>query len=469
MPELPEVETVVRTLEHKIAGRTITGVTVLWPNLVANMTAEQFSRMLTGQQFTEFKRRGKFLVFEMTDKVLIVHLRMEGKFYVYTEETEPLKHTHMVFQLDQGQLHYNDTRKFGRFYLYEKGSPLTVLEQLGCEPFDDELDSEYLKRYCRRITMPIKTQLLDQGMIAGIGNIYANEICFMTHMNPNHPAALISRNKWDEIIQATRTVLSEAIRQGGTTIRSYTSSLGVTGLFQQQLHVHGKEHEPCDVCGSEIIKTQLRGRGTYYCPQCQQQKPLLLGVTGNIGTGKSTAIRIINELGWPVISCDAVNRELLEEDETKAWLAEILRCDYQKIDRQLIREAIFNDEEARKQVESLLHILIWKRVEQFYQEQTSALVFVEVPLLFETNWYRRFDGTILISSDRERIYERLRTSRGMSDEEITAVLASQMDDEVKKQMADIVIDNNGNVGKLANLIEKNILNIVKLLPGDKDR
>ena len=130
MPELPEVETVVRTLEHKINKRIIKNVNIWYEKIVAEPDAMTFSRCLTNQRFEKFDRRGKFLIFELTDYVLVAHLRMEGKFYVYPEHTEPDKHTHIVFVLDQGELHYNDVRKFGRFYLYEKGAELKALQSL---------------------------------------------------------------------------------------------------------------------------------------------------------------------------------------------------------------------------------------------------------------------------------------------------------------------------------------------------
>ncbi|MBR0385229.1 MAG: dephospho-CoA kinase, partial [Erysipelotrichaceae bacterium] len=352
----------------------------------------------------------------------------------------------------------------GRCYLYGPDEPLKALAELGYEPFDDELTSEYLKRYCRNSHLPLKSQLLDQGMIAGIGNIYANEICFEVGMHPCHPASLLSREKWDEVIAATKKILGEAIKQGGTTIRSYTSSLGVTGLFQQQLHVHTKKDEPCEVCGEKIIKIAVNGRGTYFCPHCQKEQPVLAAVTGNIGSGKSTVMQKLQEMGYPTISCDAVNAGLLEKEDTRRKLATILACDWQEVNKPLIRERIFADETLRKEVESCLHELIWKEIQTFYESQTSRIVFVEVPLLFETDWYRRFELCILVRTSREALYQRLQRDRGMSEEAISTVLASQLSDEEKTGKADMVINNDGTLAKLEQSVEKAVHNIVKLLP-----
>ena len=457
MPELPEVETVVRTLEHKINNRIIKNVRILYERIVAEPDAMTFSRCLQDQRFERFDRRGKFLVFELTDYVLIAHLRMEGKFYVYPGHTEPDKHTHIVFELDKGELHYNDVRKFGRFYLYEKGAQLKALRSLGYEPFDEKLNSEYLKSYCQHRKTAIKTQLLDQSMIAGIGNIYANEICFDVKLNPEHPACYISRQKWDEIIESTRKILSEAIAAGGTTIRSYTSSLGVTGMFQQNLHVHSREGQLCN-CGTEIVKCFVNGRGTYYCPACQKQRALLVGVTGNIGSGKSTVSELMKNLGYPVASCDEINSQLWKKPEIVAEIGRITG----ETEKKKVSEVIYRDLAVKEKLENYLHAMIWEQVWDFYQKHINEkAVIIEVPLLFETDWYRRFDCNILVTCSVDTAIERLQRTRGMSEENIRMVLNNQMPDEEKTKMADIVITNDSSLERLSASVEKTINTIVK--------
>lgn len=467
MPELPEVETVVRTLENKINQRTIKKVRVLWPNLIENVTVQEFEKRLVGQRFNSFERYGKFLIFKLDTETLIVHLRMEGKFFVYPDNPKAIKHSHVVFELDKGQLQYNDVRKFGRFYLYKKDEEYSVLNKLGLEPWDKKLTSEYLKQYCRKISTPIKSQLLDQGMIAGIGNIYANEICFEVSLNPNHPARFISRNKWDEIIRATQRILKKAIKQGGTTIRSYTSSLGVTGLFQQELNVHSREHEDCHNCNETIVKTFIKGRGTYYCPNCQKEKPLMVAITGNIGSGKSTVTNYLSKMNYPTISCDEVNSRLLNLTSTKEVLARIFECKPNEVTKDLIRERIYQDKMIKKQVEETLHQLIWKEIDSFYHQQKTQMVFVEVPLLFETDWYKRFDCNILVTSSKDNIIKRLKTKRKMSEEDIISVLENQQEDSQKIELADILLKNDSDLKSLKISIEKALNSIVKLLPKDE--
>ncbi len=270
MPELPEVETVLSTLENNIKGKEITDVDILYPNLLVNIETEEFRKRLIGKRFKGFHRRGKFLIFDMGDETLIVHLRMEGKFYLQEKEEDRIKHTHIIFDLKNArQLRYDDVRKFGRFYLYGKEEEKSCLNHLGKEPWDNSLDTNYLlKRFEKLKSLSVKSALLDQSIIAGIGNIYANEICFRCHIHPARKAADISVIEAEKIIEETRNVLDEAIQAGGTTIRSYTSSLGVTGRFQQNLYVHGQS--VCRICGNRIEKIKLNGRGTYYCPNCQK-------------------------------------------------------------------------------------------------------------------------------------------------------------------------------------------------------
>lgn len=466
MPELPEVETVVRTLENKIKFRTVKDVEVLWPKLVANVSVEEFKERLKNQQFRSFERRGKFLIFRLSTETMIVHLRMEGKFYVFEDRAEAIRHSHILFDLDQGQLQYNDVRKFGKFYLYGQDEDPAILSQLGYEPWDENLTADYLKEFCRNKTAAIKAQLLEQNMIAGIGNIYANEICYRVRINPKHPCCFISRNKWQEIIESTRVILSEAIGKGGTTIKSYTSSLGVTGLFQQELMVQSREKEECYQCHSIIRKEFVKGRGTYYCPDCQKERPLLIALTGNIGSGKSTAIKYIAGMKYPSISCDDINAELIQLETTRKQLAGIFNCKWQEVDKDLIRERIYQDENVKKEVERVLHGMIWKRIESFHGSQDSPLVFVEVPLLFETDWYRKFDCNILLSSSERNIFERLKKQRGMDDGQIWMILDSQLADEHKRKLADIVLNNDQGLSKLKQSIEKTVSNIVKLLPED---
>ena len=267
MPELPEVENVRRKLEDKLKDRKIIDVEILYKNIILNDLTE-FNKIIN-QTIHGFKRRGKWLIFDLDDYYLISHLRMEGKYYFKKMDDVYDKHTHVVFKLDDNSLlFYNDTRKFGRMKLINK-EDLEKEINVGLEPFDESLDINYLKKKYLKNKKPIKTVLLDQTIIAGIGNIYADEILFLSCINPHKLACDLHDEELSSLIINTKNVLNKAIVNGGTTIRSY-ESLGTHGNFQEQLCVHTKAGDECPKCHNIIEKTYINGRGTYYCSNCQK-------------------------------------------------------------------------------------------------------------------------------------------------------------------------------------------------------
>lgn len=267
MPEGPEVETVVRTLEKQIKGNQIVSSTIYYPRIVET---DNFNELVLNKRFTSFNRQGKFLVLGLDTGYLVIHLRMEGKFYI---DLNPLidKHIHLMFKLDDGRyLKYHDTRKFGRIAYVDDYKEHPGIKKLGLDVLDDRCTGAYLKEKLKTRLIPIKQVLLDQSVVAGIGNIYANEILFEARVHPNQPANSISTRKINEIVRCAKEVLSLAIEMGGTTIRSYTSSLNVHGRFDQKLNVHTKDM--CPRCDDKIKKIFVNKRGTYYCARCQRLK-----------------------------------------------------------------------------------------------------------------------------------------------------------------------------------------------------
>lgn len=268
MPELPEVETVKNTLKKSLINKKIVDVDIYY-NLIEYPKMDVFKKQVLNQTINDIKRRGKWLMFILDDYVLLSHLRMEGKYFI-RDNGIVNKHEHICFNLNDCYLVYKDTRKFGRMYLYKKdevynNKPLCLL---GKEPWDNDLDVLYLKNIFKNKKLPIKTVLLDQSIIVGIGNIYVDEILFLSHINPFRKCFELNEDELSLIIENTRLILTKAIEKGGTTIRSYTSSEGVHGRFQQDLLVHTKD--VCPICKSKIIKTRIGGRGTYYCSNCQK-------------------------------------------------------------------------------------------------------------------------------------------------------------------------------------------------------
>lgn len=269
MPELPEVETVKNSLKNYVLNRKILKVDVSYKGIINYPSVKEFIEKITNQTILDVKRRGKYLVFVLEDYNLISHLKMEGKYFI-KDKYEITKHDHVIFTLDNNKyLIYNDTRKFGKMYLinkeYDNNSPLNIL---GLEPWDKELTISYLKDKLNR-NIAIKTLLLDQTIIVGIGNIYADEILFLSKINPLRKGYTLTNLELENIIKYTKEVLEKAISQGGTTIRTYSSVNGIHGLFQQELLVHGKTSN-CPNCQEQILKIRVGGRGTYYCNNCQK-------------------------------------------------------------------------------------------------------------------------------------------------------------------------------------------------------
>lgn len=271
MPELPEVETVKNTLKRLVLNKTIRKVNVMYEDIIEYPSVRDFKYNLIGEKITDIKRRGKWLMFILDNYVLLSHLRMEGKYVIRNVDDEYNKHEHVEFVFtDSTTLRYKDTRKFGRMYLYKKDEVFNnkPLSLLGLEPWDDNLNIAYLKNKLKNKKLPIKTLLLDQSIIVGLGNIYVDEVLFLSKINPLKKPVYLKNVDLENIIINTKKVLEHAIELGGTTIRTYESSEGVHGLFQNELLIHGKDK--CPICGSDVEKIRVGGRGTYYCKKCQK-------------------------------------------------------------------------------------------------------------------------------------------------------------------------------------------------------
>lgn len=274
MPELPEVETIKKTLEHLVINKTIQNITIHWPNIIQHPDdTEQFKQIVQAQTIHRIDRRGKFLLFYLDDHVLISHLRMEGKYGVFPKSEPISKHTHVIFELTDGtELRYQDVRKFGTMHVFPIGDEFSCppLDHLGPEPFEKAFTVDYLKEKLNKTNRHIKTALLDQTVVAGLGNIYVDEALFRSSIHPMRRASDISDKEIVTLHNEVIETLSEAVTQGGTTIRSYVNSQGQIGMFQQKLNVYGREEEACHNCGKVITKMKVGNRGTHVCLKCQK-------------------------------------------------------------------------------------------------------------------------------------------------------------------------------------------------------
>lgn len=274
MPELPEVEMVRQVLEPQLCGRCLAGLILNRPEVIAQPGPEIFTQRVAGRRVNELGRRGKYLLVRLdSGDTLMVHLRMTGRLLVVPSACPEEKHTHIVFRLDGGEdLRFIDTRRFGRLWLIPAGGEDEVdgIVRLGPEPFDVSFDASYLRTKCGSSRRGIKTCLLDQRVVAGIGNIYADEILFAAGIAPNRPAADLSETEWQRLAQAVPAVLSAAIVKNRMTPEQYLAGGGREYRSDRSLNVYGREGAACPVCGAPVIRRTLAGRSSYSCPRCQK-------------------------------------------------------------------------------------------------------------------------------------------------------------------------------------------------------
>ncbi len=274
MPELPEVETVRRVLKTWTINKTIVKTEIFYDKVLEGITYKDFNSKIVNQKIHDINRIGKYLLFVLDDYILLSHLRMEGKYYLVNGEItdeKMNKHKIITFTLNDGStLLYHDVRKFGKMKLLDKDRYMSdaSLKKLGKEPFT--MTKEDLYNLINKSNKPIKELILDQSVVAGLGNIYADEVLFLSKINPKRVGKNVSIDECDKIIKNSVTVLNKAIELGGSTIRSYHFGNHVDGKFQNVLNVYGKKGEKCPNCGCIIEKTTVGGRGTHYCPNCQK-------------------------------------------------------------------------------------------------------------------------------------------------------------------------------------------------------
>jgi len=271
MPELPEVETTRRGVAPHVVGRRVTALHVYDPRLRWPVPSD-LSQRLVGRGFDRIDRRSKYLLFRLGPDTLLVHLGMTGSLRVFTQPPPRRPHDHVDIVLDDGTvLRYNDPRRFGAMLWVEAPADAhPLLARLGPEPFDPAFDAAYLWRTLRTRTAAIKLALMDNSVVVGVGNIYANESLFRAGIRPTLPAHRASRPRLARLVDEVRTVLTEAIAAGGSTLRDYVDASGEPGYFQLQYYVYGREGEPCRVCGAPIRLQRLGARASFYCPRCQR-------------------------------------------------------------------------------------------------------------------------------------------------------------------------------------------------------
>ena len=270
MPELPEVETIRRGLIPYVLGEKITKVVVRqrhlrWP------VPRGMDRRLQGRTVTALGRRGKYLCFSVGPDLLVMHFGMSGCLRLLSRQTPPGPHDHLDIELtNRSLLRFQDPRRFGSIHLYRNSSASPLFARLGPEPLTPAFNGAYLVQACSNRRAPIKSILMNNHIVVGIGNIYASEALFTAGIRPSRPANRLSARRLHQLTAACKQTLEEAIQSGGTTLRNFVDSTGRPGFFQLAARVYGRSGERCVRCAATIRCDRMSGRSTFYCPRCQR-------------------------------------------------------------------------------------------------------------------------------------------------------------------------------------------------------
>lgn len=272
MPELPEVET-TRLGLRPVVGQTIRSVDVRNASLRQPVSPEIHD--LAGQVIQDIRRRGKYLLFQTPRGWFLVHLGMSGSLRLSTPEEAPRKHDHVLLMLSGGMsLRFHDPRRFGLFlWIDSRNETHPLLAAMGPEPFDLAFTADHLFALSRTRSIPVKSFIMDNHVVVGVGNIYASETLFMTGLNPLMPANSLTLLDCNMLRSTIRHILGQAIRRGGTTLRDFVNSSGNPGYFQQELMVYGREGNHCRICNTPLQWVRIAGRSTVFCPSCQPVRP----------------------------------------------------------------------------------------------------------------------------------------------------------------------------------------------------
>lgn len=274
MPELPEVQTVINYLKNNILNEIIEDIFVFKNKLIKNVDPSEFIDKVKKQEIVDIQRKGKYIIFYLTNNLVIVsHLRMEGKFFVDNKQKHNRKHDYIVFVLSNNKfLSFNDSRQFGTFHLCNKDEleSLKEIAKLAKDPLDRTFDINDFCKKVKKSSKNIKTILLDQTIISGLGNIYANEVLFASKIHPITKGKELSQEKIELIFENSKIILQKALKYNGTTIHSFSFANDQSGNFSQFLKVHSRENQNCYICQNKIIREKINGRSSYFCPKCQK-------------------------------------------------------------------------------------------------------------------------------------------------------------------------------------------------------
>ncbi len=452
MPELPEVETVRRYLEPRIKGQSVLALHIYRSkNFEGDVGKYQG---LVGKKIEGLDRHGKFLVFLFEgENVLLSHLRMEGKWFLISKDEPVAKHDICRFVLSGNQdLVYNDTRKFGFLALRDKANYVNEapISALGKEPWAME-GKELYALLQKKKTKPVKEAIMDQTLMAGLGNIYADEVLFASLVNPRTPSVEITEEQAEKIVLESRRILDLAIEYGGSTVHSYAFAQGEKGHMQTFLQVYGKEGGYCKRCGAPLRKITVGGRGTTYCPFCQKEpnRPLVYAVTGPIASGKSSVVQILIDKGYSAFSADQTVGKLYEGPAVASSLSKALGQNVADKNGQVDRKVLLSlmkDGVTKAKVEEVVHPLVYERFLSFLKSKRDGRVIIEIPLFAHSPYEDETDFLIYIGAD-EKTRERRLLDRNV-DPKAYLELAKGYPAAYLRKKASLVLDGSKGLSEL---------------------
>lgn len=452
MPEYPEVHTVIKTLEELVLNKKIVDTKVL---RVKNVDGDL--KDLIGSTITRFSQIGKYIIFHFDNKkVLISHLRMEGKYFY--RDINDVYSEHDIASLtmsDKHKLVYNDVRKFGILKVSDENRYLWEypLNKVGPSPFEMKNANRLIEAFINKNT-PIKKALLDQSIMSGLGNIYVDEVLYECEIHPETPAKLVSNKQLEEILKTSKSILKKAMKEGGSTIKSYHPKEGVSGNFQVSLKVYGKKDGNCVRCGHHLRKIFVDGRGTTYCPNCQKNPEIkrVIAITGPIGSGKSSVLKCFEKLGYNCLDADEITHELYKDKKVqkdiKKFIPE-LKIKKGDIDRNHLRNYLIDNPKKKTRLEKYVHSLVSDIIIRKIKH-SKVDVAMEVPLLFESHLDDFADEIIYVDSPLKERIKRV-SKRDKNAEEILKI--NEQYNIKNKEKASCVILNNGNLTSLEKKIK----------------
>lgn len=390
MPELPEVETVVRVLRKTWPLFPIEKIEVFHEKMIDPSFA-MLKQKLINSTLSEIQRIGKHIIFIFNnDTAIISHLRMEGKYFLLQPGEALPRFARLVIHFSNNQrIVYDDMRKFGTWIVSTKNDYKShpSIKKLGIEPSNIDSNSLLYPLFKQR-SQAIKTVLLDQSLLLGVGNIYADEILYASSIHPLTPSNTLSTLQIDSIIFNAKNILKTAIEAGGSYVRSYRAGDSIDGSFQLQLHAYNRDVLPCDRCGFLMKKIMVGGRGTTYCPRCQKlpRRSKLIAITGPIASGKSKVIEILNQQGFQTLSSDLLVKKFYAKKQHHSLLKKIFGL-------QVIHNSIVNTGYILNQciqypnkltkLETLIHPYVEQHILKALKTTKNSYLFVEIPLLFQ--------------------------------------------------------------------------------------